>query len=201
MRKRGHQDFNNVLREYLHRTIPPIFQAQLGLPVGTRFEPLGEDKVHRTISRDPDFLQFLLDDEGRRVALVHLEVHVKDELKITFRCCELDALKAVEHELPIRTAVVFLGNGRSKNIAERLDLGSVQYQLTLINIHELPFEAFLHSSDPAEVLWGILADFGKNQPAEAIRQLLYRLATMQLSSEESNYYAKQLSLTFFDNMA
>lgn len=189
-----HQDFNNVLKEEFDSIFVPFFGYFMGLPTDAQVRPLPETKVHRTLARDPDFVKILMDRDGRDLAILHIEMHKKDERSLLHRCCEFDAMKVREFDLPIHTVVFYIGSRRVKNIKPLLERGGLRYEMQVVDVREMPLEPLLSADHPAAVLWAILADFGGLKPVEVIRTILKRLQNLIKTPDEWGKYRTQLEI-------
>ena len=192
--KAKHQDYNNVLKEEFDSIFVPFFGYFMGLPLDAKVRPLPETKVHRTLARDPDFVKLLMGKTGRDVAILHIEMHVKDEKKLLHRCCEFDAMKVREFDLPIHTVIFYVGTKRLRYIKPLLERGGITYKMQVVDVHDMPLEPLLEAAHPAAVLWAILADFGGRKPGEVIRTILERLQNLIKTPDEWAKYSTQLEI-------
>ncbi len=188
-----HQDYNNIFQENLDEIaemlIKEVFQLS-PLPI----KKLSKKKIHRTHYREPDFLVALTNDAGEHMETLHGEVHLKDELEISYRAAEYAAMELREFRKPVRVFILYLGTGKSKHIQSQLDGGCIKVDILVQDISALPVSSFLSSDRPERIILGILADFGTQSGVEIIHLIIHQLNNLTKEHERLQKYYKQLEI-------
>lgn len=66
------------------------------------------------------------------------------------------------------------------------------FQFQLINITQFNYLRFLASSNPEEVLLAVLSDFGKEEPEQALSQIIHRLEETTIDQRTFQKHLRQL---------
>ena len=82
-------DFDKVIKENIEVIFLPLVEKLLGISI-SQSEEL-EDRIQRTIEREPDFLKKVIDKTGNEFIL-QLEFQTNDEPKMAYRMAEYKAL-------------------------------------------------------------------------------------------------------------
>ncbi len=132
-------------------------------------------EIQQTKERKPDFLKIITDTAGvERIA--HLEFHVKDEADISYRAFETCAMmKRKKPHLSIFQIIVYMGEKPAENILTEWSDDQYTYRIRLIQFIKTPVEIFLKSESAAEVVLGVLGDFGDKSPETVLPQLIEKV--------------------------
>ena len=156
---------DKIIKESIEETMHFMLKTFGGIDV-VKSEQLPTD-IQQTQERKPDFLKIITDKSGLKL-IGHLEFHVKDEADISYRAFETCAMmKRKKPHLDIRQIIVYMGSEPAKNIISELSGSHFSYKLKLVQFIKTPVEVFLQAESAAEIVLGILGDFG-NQPPEII---------------------------------
>jgi hypothetical protein len=132
-------------------------------------------EIQQTQERKPDFLKIVTDVSGLQL-IGHLEFHVKDEADIFYRAFETCAMmKRKKPNLDISQLIIYMGEKPAEKIIERIVGRHFTYELKLIQFINTPVEVFLKGESAAEVVLGILGDFGGKSPEIVIPQLVEKV--------------------------
>lgn len=103
----------------------------------------------------------------------HIEFHVKDEADISYRAFETCAMmKRKRPHLGISQIIAFLGERPAENILQEWSDEHYTYKIRLIQFIKTPIEVFLNAESAAEIVYGVLSDFGGKSPEIVIPQLV-----------------------------
>jgi hypothetical protein len=132
-------------------------------------------EIQQTQERKPDFLKIITDKSGLKL-IGHLEFHVKDEADISYRAFETCAMmKRKKPHLDILQIIVYMGDKPAEKIITEWSGGQYTYRLILIQFIKTPVEVFLQAESAAEIVLGILSDFGDRSPEIIIPQLIEKV--------------------------
>lgn len=188
-----HQDFNNVIQENLNEILEVLTQKVLDLgKLKTR--SLKDQTIRRTLYRKPDILLAELDAADNHICTLHAEVHLKDEEEIGYRAAEYAMMEFREFRKPVKVFILYIGNGRCKNIPSFLDGGCVKAEIKVIQINAIPAQVFLASDKPAEIILGVLSDFGGQSAETIIAAIIMQLQKLIQDQERLQKYCKQLEI-------
>ena len=129
-------------------------------------------EIQQTQERKPDFLKIITDTNGvERIG--HIEFHVKDEADISYRAFEACAMmKRKRPHLGISQIIAFLGEKPAEHILQEWSDEHYTYKIKLIQFIKTPIELFLNAESAAEIVYGVLSDFGGQAPEIVIPQLV-----------------------------
>jgi hypothetical protein len=132
-------------------------------------------EIQQTQERKPDFLKLIVDALGvERIG--HIEFHVKDEADISYRAFETCAMmKRKKPHLGIFQIIVYMGEKPAENIVTEWSDEQYTYRIKLIQFIKTPVEVFLEAESAAEIVLGILGDFGGKSPEIIIPQLVEKV--------------------------
>jgi predicted DNA-binding protein (UPF0251 family) len=106
----------------------------------------------------------------------HIEFHIKDEADIFYRAFETCAMmKRKKPNLDIFQIIVYMGEKPAENILARMTGRHFTYELKVIQFIDIPVEVFLNADSAAEVVLGILGNFGGKSPEIVIPQLVEKV--------------------------
>jgi len=96
--------------------------------------------------------------------------------------------------LPLRQIVIYGGILANPNHIHQnqLTLSGLDLEYEVIVLKQIPKEQFLHSEIPEEVVLAILCDFGEDDPAKVVRDILYNLKRILRKSNRIKKFQKQL---------
>ncbi len=151
-------------------------------------------EIQQTQERKPDFLKIVTDISGLQI-IGHIEFHVKDEADIFYRAFETCAMmKRKKPNLDIFQIIVYMGEKPAENIIEKMSGRHFNYELKLIQFINIPVEVFLNAESAAEIVLGILADFGGQSPEIVIPQLVEKVAKVAKTDLERLKFLQHLRI-------
>ena len=184
--------FDKIFKENL-RAVTPMLICHILKIDATNIVEVHIDVQH-TKERKADFVMKITDSSGETFIL-QLEFQVRKDGAMVFRMAEYCIMFARKYKLPVRQFVIFLGKKKPK-MATVLDMENLTFRYELITLAEIDYTFFLQSDKPEEVLFAILGNFKKQNPEEAVRQIIRRvIATSkgELTREKMLYQLRVLS--------
>ncbi|GAB3912477.1 hypothetical protein GCM10028803_55820 [Larkinella knui] len=184
------QDYDKIFRENLAEIILPLVRKTVGLnPV--RLENLPE-KLQRTVERIPDFLKKVVDPDTKPYIL-HIEIQTTDTADMVYRMLEYAAMMIRKYKLRVRQYVFYIGEGHAR-MPVQLETGSLRYSYTLINLSEIPYQQFIDSDQPEELILTVLADFQQHEPRGIVQQILQKLHQVAPDHLQLGKFIRQLEI-------
>jgi hypothetical protein len=183
---------DKIIKESIEETMNFLLKTFANIEV-VKSEQLPTE-IQQTQERKPDFLKIVTDVSGLQI-IGHLEFHVKDEVDIFYRAFETCAMmKRKKPELDIFQIIVYMGEKPAENIIERIAGRHFTYELKLIQFINIPVEVFLNAESAAEIVLGILGDFGGKSPEIVIPQLVEKVAKVAKTDLERLKFLKHLRI-------
>lgn len=183
------QDYDKIFRENLAEIILPLVRKTVGLnPSKLEYLP---EKLQRTVERIPDFLKKVVDSE--KPYILHVEIQTTDTADMVYRMLEYAAMMLRKYKLLVRQYVFYIGEGHAK-MPVRLESGTVHFSYTLVNLSEIPYQQFINSDKPEELILTILADFQAEKPREIISQILLKLHQIAPNHLQLGKFIRQLEI-------
>jgi len=183
-------NYDRVFKENIESLLLPLLRKILGLnppklvPVDAKMQVTQEaemDNIRRVVHDRPEL------DYG-----LQIEFHITDE-DLRRRNLLHYALFHNITGLPLRQIVIYGGIGKPNHINQtQLSLSGLNLAFEVIVLKQIPKEQFLNSSIPEEIVLAILCDFGEDQPAHVVRQILQNLQKALRKSSRIKKYQKQL---------
>jgi hypothetical protein len=184
-------NYDRIFKENIESLLLPLLNKLLGLkppklaPIDAKMQVTQEaemDHIRRVVHDDP------LQDYG-----LQIEFHISDE---DLRKRNLLHYALFHHitGLPLRQIVIYGGTLANPNHIHQnqLTLSGLDLQYEVIVLKQIPKEQFLHSEIPEEVILAILCDFGEDDPAKVVRDILYNLKRILRKSNRIKKFQKQL---------
>jgi hypothetical protein len=164
---------DKIIKESIEETMYFLLKTFGNIEV-VRSEQLPTE-IQQTQERKPDFLKIIIDTHGvERIG--HIEFHVKDEADISYRAFETCAMmKRKKPRLSIFQIIVYMGEKPAENILTEWSDEQYTYRIKLIQFIKTPVELFLESESAAEIVLGILGNFGEQSPEIVIPQLVEKV--------------------------
>jgi predicted transposase YdaD len=174
-------EFDKIFKEEAETLIKAIATKVLGISSFSHTQPVTAS-LQKTLERDPDWLRRVCHPDPKDDYIFHGEVHGKDEAIILDRDLVYYALLWHNHHLPVRQVVVYIGRKKKiTHIKSELTLLNLSFKIEVINMHEVPYDLFIHSNVPEEVMLAILCDFKGKSAIEIVTQILKRVKHLNKS--------------------
>ena len=184
-------NYDRIFKENIESLLLPLLNKLLGLkppklaPIDAKMQVTQEaemDHIRRVVHNDPE------QDYG-----LQIEFHITDE---DLRKRNLLHYALFHHitGLPLRQIVIYGGTLANPNHIHQnqLTLSGLDLEYEVIVLKQIPKEQFLHSEIPEEVVLAILCDFGEDDPASVVREILYNLKRILRKSNRIKKFQKQL---------
>ena len=183
---------DKIIKESLEETMHFILKTFGNIEV-VKSEQLPTD-IQQTQERKPDFLKIITDTSGRE-RIGHIEFHVKDEVDISYRTFETCAMmKRKKPHLSIYQLIVYMGAKPAENIITEWSDEQYTYRLKLIQFIQTPVEVFLKAESAAEVVLGVLGNFGGKSPEIVIAQLVEKVVEFSKTDLEELKFLQHLRI-------
>jgi predicted transposase YdaD len=174
-------EFDKIFKEESETLIKAIATKVLGISSFSNTQPVTAS-LQKTLERDPDWLRRVCHANPKDDYIFHGEVHGKDEAIILDRDLVYYALLWHNYHLPVRQVVVYIGRKKKiTHIKSELKLLNLGFKIEVINMHEVPYDLFINSSIPEEVMLAILCDFKDKTKEEIVTQILKRIKHLNKS--------------------
>jgi uncharacterized protein YeaC (DUF1315 family) len=180
--------YDKILKENIEAVIPSLMQNVL-LITAVETEELPDDIQH-TKERKPDVLKKVTDQQGRTFIL-QVEFQVADEPEMVYRMADYYIMLQRRYKLPVEQFVIFLG-AASPQMPAQLNSRWMQFSYSLIVLNTLDYRLFLRSTQPEEVVLGVLANFKGQPPPQVLRQIIQRIEESTTSPLSLQRYFQQL---------
>lgn len=157
-----------------------IFKESLPTDLGT------------TLSSKPDFLHLIKTEDGKD-GLLHMEFQTQMEKHFTDRMMLYQAiLRKLYPQFHVWQYAIYLGES-DHNSSSRYDHpDGWQYSYRLLELRKIPYETFLNSDRPEEVLFAAFADYPKEIANKVVENVIIRLRNICSSWEEFTVKLVQL---------
>ncbi len=185
------QAYDKILKENMEALLPNLLTKVLKL----KYKALEEipDDIQTTIERRPDFLKKVTPQQKGDDYILHLEFQTKNDSKMVKRMLEYKALLHRKHELDILQYVIFIGNNPSIMETE-LKLYNLQFNFNLINMIDIPYQYFLNSKQPEDLVLAILANFGSDSGSIVINKVIKHLEELNLGTLDKQKAVIQIEI-------
>ncbi len=183
------QDYDKLLKEILREVFPAIATKVLGIQA-KKLETLPFD-LQYTTELKTDQLWKVTPVTGAPFAL-HVDLQTKNDKQMPARMLAYCGLIHLLHQLPVHQYVLYTGNGKL-SMSAAITFPEFTYQYRLLDMRQFPYQTFLQSSQPQEVLLAIISDFGGESKHLVTRKILHRLRELSVIEGELSRRVKQLS--------
>lgn len=130
--------------------------------------------VRQTIEeRETDTVLLVHTRQGKQFIL-HLEFQSSNDPKMVMRMAIYDMILHEEHELEVLGFVIYIGK-EPLNMRNTLQFFNVHYSCPIIDIRDLDPQLFIESTNPRQVIYGVLAGPDNTDKMIIIQKILSRL--------------------------
>lgn len=184
-------NYDRIFKENIESLLLPLLNKLLGLKP-PKLAPI-EAKMQVTQEAEMDHIRRVVHDNPEQDYGLQIEFHITDE---DLRKRNLLHYALFHHitGLPLRQIVIYGGTLANPNHIHQnqLTLSGLDLEYEVIVLKQIPKEQFLHSEIPEEVVLAILCDFGEDDPAKVVRDILYNLKRILRKSNRIKKFQKQL---------
>jgi hypothetical protein len=188
--KKQTNQYDKIFKENIEAVIPSLMQNVLGI-TAVSMEELPDDIQH-TKERKPDVLKKVTDNQGNNFVL-QIEFQVANDDEMVYRMHEYKAMLIRKYQILVYQYVVFLGKGKPKMATELQNIDLI-FKYNLLAINSIDYKTFLNSKQPEEVVLAVLANFDKETPENALKQIISRLEETTVGDLSLKKYFKQLRI-------
>lgn len=186
------QDYDKIIKENIESILLPLARKVLNLP-----EPEGlieiPDDVQYTIERKPDFLKIVTNAEGDGLFILHLEFQTRDEPDMLSRMLFYAAQLYGKYKLPLKQYVFYIGS-RPARMRSELNQEDLSFRFHVRNIVEVPYQTFLETEKPEEMVLAILGNLGTEAPTRVIQRILQTIKAKEQSQLALGKYFRQVEI-------
>ena len=184
-------NYDRIFKENIESLLLPLLNKLLGLKP-PKLAPI-DAKMQVTQEAEMDHIRRVVHDNPEEDYGLQIEFHISDE---DLRKRNLLHYALFHHitGLPLRQIVIYGGTLSNPNHIHQnqLTLSGLDLEYEVIVLKQIPKEQFLHSEIPEEVVLAILCDFGEDDPAKVVRDILYNLKRILRKSNRIKKFQKQL---------
>ncbi len=184
-------NYDRIFKENIESLLLPLLNKLLGLKP-PKLAPI-DAKMQVTQEAEMDHIRRVVHDDPEKDYGLQIEFHITDE---DLRKRNLLHYALFHHitGLPLRQIVIYGGTLANPNHIHQnqLTLSGLDLEYEVIVLKQIPKEKFLHSEIPEEVVLAILCDFGEDDPAKVVRDILYNLKRILRKSNRIKKFQKQL---------
>jgi hypothetical protein len=188
--KRQSNRYDKIFKENFEILIPNLMKNLMGI-TALSVEEIPDDIQH-TKERKPDFLKKII-DINNETFILHLEIQVADESEMVYRMAEYNIMLLRKYKLPIHQYVIFIGKVKPK-MQTKLQVGKLNFSFNVLSLKDLNYRILSESTNPEEIVFAILANFGEEQPENAVEQIIQRLDETTKGNLSFQKYIRQLRI-------
>jgi predicted transposase YdaD len=186
----AHKPYDKIFKE----NVGTIFLTLAEKHLGVRVKATGElkDKVQVTVEKEADFLCEIISETGNGFIL-HLEFQAANETDMVYRMQEYYGILRKKYNMPVKQMVYYLGEPPSK-MRTQLEPSEIFTGFDLISFRDVPYEQYLTTTTPEEVILALLGNFGTEGQQGAVRKILTRMLQLNLTPIVLEKYLRQMLL-------
>ena len=145
------------------------------------------DDLQVTKELFPDFLKKVLHDINEKDFILHLEFQSADDYGMAKRMLNYYSMLFDRYDLPVMQQVFYLGKGKSK-MRNSLLHNNLNFNFGIVSFNSIPYQEFIDSDIPEEMILAILADFTNEKPEKIIRKLLEKIDSL----DKGTFYKQRI---------
>ncbi|TAE75770.1 MAG: hypothetical protein EAZ85_01785, partial [Bacteroidetes bacterium] len=191
--------YDKIIKENIENCVLPLINNFFHLDIDSSQLFEIEPVVQKTIEREADLLKKVKKNDGTDEYLLQIEFQSKNEQNMALRMLEYYGFIARKYDLIVKQYVIYIGDEPIK-MEDGVNHPDVKSKFRIINIRAMDYKKFLVSSSPEYVILAILADFGKDSPEIATKNILQRIVTITETEKrykntlEKEKYLKQIDV-------
>jgi hypothetical protein len=188
--KRQGNIYDKIVKENIESILPALMNSVLGFKVLE--SAVIKEKLQQTKEKEADVLRIITDPSGRKFIL-HLEFQVDDYKKMVYRMVDYWGLLKSKYKFPVRQFVIYIGDNEPTMKTVLSEDGNY-FQFQLVSITQFDYLRFLNSNNPEEIILAVLGDFGNEQPADVLTQIVQRLEETKTDETTLKKHYRQLRI-------
>jgi hypothetical protein len=182
--------YDKIVKENLKPLLEPLFRRVLGLNF-THMEFMPITKQQTTIEREPDFICLLYTKEYPDGEIAHVEFQTGGDSEMADRMLENVGIERRRYKKHVRPFVVCLDADRPF-ISNEIHENGLDFTFPVYYLCDEPYQDFLQSEHPEEVILAILANFEGKSPEDVIKSIVSRLKQLKSDTLLLNRFLIQL---------
>ena len=177
--------YDKIFKENLEEIFLPLAKRLLGIESDRMIEI--PDDLQVTKELFPDFLKKVLHDINEKDFILHLEFQSADDYGMAKRMLNYYSMLFDRYDLPVMQQVFYLGKGKSK-MRNSLLHNNLNFNFGIVSFNSIPYQEFIDSDIPEEMILAILADFTNEKPEKIIRKLLEKIDSL----DKGTFYKQRI---------
>jgi predicted transposase/invertase (TIGR01784 family) len=170
--------------------LPGIIQHVLNLRI-VNSEEMSENLQH-TREREPDVLRKVT-DQHNHTYILHIELQAKNEKDMIYRMVEYRVMLQRKYRIPVKQYVLYIGPDNMTMISS-IDEENFTFRYKVVSLKEFDYKIFLHSDNPEEKVFAILANLGEDSPEKVVKAIVEDLKTVVDGDNDKRKYINQLKV-------
>lgn len=183
-------DFDRIFKENVEPSLPILAKLLSGIQYINVEEV--KDKMQFTLEREPDFLKKVYIEASTELELIQFEFQSQNEDNIDARMLVYYALEYEKFQLPVRQFVIYTGYEPLKMPHRVINHPNLQYRVEVKDIREIPYEKFIESDNPEEIILAILGGFHGVNPEKVLDEILAKLVEVSKRVKKLGKFTYQL---------
>lgn len=183
-------DFDRIFKENVEPSLPILAKLLFGIQYINVEEV--KDKMQFTLEREPDFLKKVYIEASTELELIQFEFQSQNEDNIDARMLVYYALEYEKFQLPVRQFVIYTGYEPLKMPHRVINHPNLQYRVEVKDIREIPYEKFIESDNPEEIILAILGGFHGVNPEKVLDEILAKLVEVSKRVKKLGKFTYQL---------
>ena len=151
-----------------------------------------KDKIQKTLEREPDEILKITDATGN-IFVLHLEFQTADDDEMIHRMLEYFAILYRLYKIPVVQYVFYLGE-KSTKMVSGYSSPKMNFEYELIQVKDIPFELFMTSDKPEEIIFGILSNIDKKNVIQITETIVERIKETSASPLVFEKHIRQLRI-------
>jgi hypothetical protein len=174
MAKKQSKQYDKIIKENIQDVVWQLVRKTIQDDL-VSFEVLYPE-LQYTIEREADFIMKVKDKNGQ-LSILHIEFQTQNDAKMPERMLCYVGLIYKAYQLPIKQVVFYFGN-QVLSMPSHLSMIDFEYAYEIVDLKKIPYQRFLQSDNPEEVLIALLGDFGNNKSDLVVEQILLKLVEL-----------------------
>ncbi len=178
-----------ISKQLIRQLVQDMAHYILGLELTVIKELSTESQ--RIEQRRADIVMLVQSLDGEEFVL-HLELQNRNDTQMPYRNLRYySEMRLAGINEPIRQFVIYTGKPKL-NMPDGIEDNGWNYRYTLIDMHQLDCERFIHQNTAEALVMAVLCDFQGRDEADILKELIRRLA--QVSGEDQKGFRDHLKM-------
>ncbi len=192
--------FDKIIKENINKSALPIINHLFALNIDDNQLSEVSSLNQTTFERETDVLKKVtFNNNDKKDFLIQIEFQTKNEVDMNMRMLEYFGILYRKYKLPIKQYVIYIGKDKM-NMSNTIIEEDLNFKFEIIDIRSINYQEFIKSDIPEFVILGVLAQFGKDSPETASKNILERIDTITNTDErykntlEKEKYLQQIDI-------